>query len=285
MEIYKQGTKVFIPQERESDISAEVICVNIWGQGTRYEVGYWKDKEYKTVWLFENQFTLREETVKEPIGFKGMGLPPFNQSNPQPLQYQPLPNMQKVDWDATNVFDMRLGCPKFHQMEKFRCHCGPEKCERNEEAHKIIQHDVLKEYPNITCNELNDLYPENHWGKTKLIAMLKFGCTRGNINGTQKLSKELNDFVMKELYPPDGIPGKAVEMEAEPDTSKEIPLVEGSQCPKCNDYATYGDEGSLVSSTPSIFKEEPDPHYSWVETHKCKSCGTSFRFFNGTRSL
>jgi hypothetical protein len=53
----------------------------------------------------------------------------------------------------------------------------------------------------------------------------------------------------------------------------------GFSCLKC--YAICSEQ-SCVSQTETVFKEAPDPHYSWDETHKCTNCGTLYFLHNPT---
>jgi len=53
----------------------------------------------------------------------------------------------------------------------------------------------------------------------------------------------------------------------------------GFSCPKCD--TTYS-EYTFISQTEAVFKEAPDPHYSWDETHKCTNCGTMYLLHNAT---
>jgi hypothetical protein len=53
----------------------------------------------------------------------------------------------------------------------------------------------------------------------------------------------------------------------------------GYTCPNCE---TVCSEQSIISKTDPVFVEEPDPHYSWDETHKCVSCETVYILHNGT---
>lgn len=63
-------------------------------------------------------------------------------------------------------------------------------------------------------------------------------------------------------------------------TKEEFPKsITGYSCPVCGSIAT---ERTLIHSTPEEFVPEPDPHYAWVETHKCCKCGTTYTLNNGT---
>ena len=53
----------------------------------------------------------------------------------------------------------------------------------------------------------------------------------------------------------------------------------GYSCPNCGCVCS---EHSLQSKTEPIFKELPDPHYFWKETHKCTKCETIYTINNGT---
>jgi hypothetical protein len=50
-------------------------------------------------------------------------------------------------------------------------------------------------------------------------------------------------------------------------------------CPNCDLVVS---DRSLELKTEPEFVEEPDPHYSWTETHKCLGCETIFTLENGT---
>ena len=58
-----------------------------------------------------------------------------------------------------------------------------------------------------------------------------------------------------------------------------VTLVEDYKCNKCG---SCGDERSIISMTEAVFVEEPDPHMSWYETHKCHNCGNMYQFKNAT---
>lgn len=64
----------------------------------------------------------------------------------------------------------------------------------------LIRHDILSEYVDITASQLKDLYPESIWGKSKTIAMLKFGCTSEQLKGTGPWNDELAEYVSKYLH-------------------------------------------------------------------------------------
>lgn len=53
----------------------------------------------------------------------------------------------------------------------------------------------------------------------------------------------------------------------------------GYSCPNCGAVSS---EHTLVSRTDPDFSYEPDPHYSWTETHSCKQCRTLYSLENGT---
>mgnify|MGYP003441964836 CR=1 FL=1 len=58
-------------------------------------------------------------------------------------------------------------------------------------------------------------------------------------------------------------------------------------CPNCgkhcsSSYGEIGEPTSFVKSFPSEFKEEPDPHFSWEELHKCLACETEYLLVNRT---
>ena len=55
--------------------------------------------------------------------------------------------------------------------------------------------------------------------------------------------------------------------------------ITGYSCPECG--ACSCSEITLINKTESIFNEEPDPHYSWTETHKCQKCETIYTLENG----
>jgi hypothetical protein len=53
----------------------------------------------------------------------------------------------------------------------------------------------------------------------------------------------------------------------------------GFSCPKCNAVCS---DYTFMTQTEAVFKEVPDPHYSWDETHKCTNCDTLYFLHNGT---
>jgi len=53
----------------------------------------------------------------------------------------------------------------------------------------------------------------------------------------------------------------------------------GYSCPNCGAICS---DRTLISRTDAEFKEYPDPHYSWDETHKCQKCETLYLLHNGT---
>ncbi len=53
----------------------------------------------------------------------------------------------------------------------------------------------------------------------------------------------------------------------------------GYSCPNCG---TICSDKTLISRTDSKFEEDPNPHYSWDETHKCQKCETLYLLHNGT---
>lgn len=61
--------------------------------------------------------------------------------------------------------------------------------------------------------------------------------------------------------------------------SEEVKKSEDYKCPNCGSWTS---EGSHMVSTPSEFQHEPDPHYSWIEVHRCKKCETIYQFRNST---
>lgn len=66
---------------------------------------------------------------------------------------------------------------------------------------------------------------------------------------------------------------------------KKIPIVENYSCPKCGDPSwdqTEQGTSTLQATTKPVFITEPEPHYSWLETHKCLKCGTIYEFKNNT---
>jgi len=50
-------------------------------------------------------------------------------------------------------------------------------------------------------------------------------------------------------------------------------------CPYCGAYIS---DRSLISKTEIEFAEDPEPHYAWIETHKCTKCESTFRINNRT---
>jgi len=56
------------------------------------------------------------------------------------------------------------------------------------------------------------------------------------------------------------------------------------RCPNCNRFCSgFGEKPtSLIDKEETEFIEAPDPHYSWLELHKCLSCGTIYTVNNGT---
>lgn len=55
--------------------------------------------------------------------------------------------------------------------------------------------------------------------------------------------------------------------------------ITGYSCPYCNDIHS---DLTLVSRTESEYIQYPDPHYRWIETHKCKKCDTTYILHNAT---
>ena len=56
-------------------------------------------------------------------------------------------------------------------------------------------------------------------------------------------------------------------------------------CPNCGKAPDYGcgiNAETMISRTEVVFKSEPDPHYHWLETHRCSNCQTIFTVTNGT---
>ena len=53
----------------------------------------------------------------------------------------------------------------------------------------------------------------------------------------------------------------------------------GYSCPNCGAICS---DKTLISRTDFEFKDYPDPHYSWDETHKCQKCETLYLLHNGT---
>lgn len=51
-------------------------------------------------------------------------------------------------------------------------------------------------------------------------------------------------------------------------------------CPNCGKLNSEPE--NIIHKTESVFKEEPDPHYSWDEIVKCKACETIYQYENGT---
>ena len=61
--------------------------------------------------------------------------------------------------------------------------------------------------------------------------------------------------------------------------SQVIESTTGYSCPYCGAICS---DKTLVSKTETEFDYFPDPHYSWIELHKCQKCGTLYRLTNGT---
>lgn len=53
----------------------------------------------------------------------------------------------------------------------------------------------------------------------------------------------------------------------------------GYSCPKCNESSS---DETITSKSKIIYKQFPDPHYSWYEIHKCQKCETLYLLHNGT---
>ena len=53
----------------------------------------------------------------------------------------------------------------------------------------------------------------------------------------------------------------------------------GYSCPNCG---TICSDRTLILRTDFKFEEDPNPHYSWDETHKCQKCETLYLLHNGT---
>ena len=49
----------------------------------------------------------------------------------------------------------------------------------------------------------------------------------------------------------------------------------GYSCPNCGATSTHL---TIIQNTEPEFFEEPDPHYEWVEIHKCHICETIYKF-------
>ena len=60
----------------------------------------------------------------------------------------------------------------------------------------------------------------------------------------------------------------------------------GFSCPNCGRYCSTGYQKSIdnsfISKTQPVFVLEPDPHYTWTETHRCLSCDTIYTLDNST---
>jgi len=61
--------------------------------------------------------------------------------------------------------------------------------------------------------------------------------------------------------------------------SKPIKLTTGYSCPNCG---TICSGKTLLDRGEVEFDYEPDPHYSWTETHQCNVCETIYIIKNGT---
>lgn len=58
-----------------------------------------------------------------------------------------------------------------------------------------------------------------------------------------------------------------------------IPSKDDISCPNCG---RYGSELTEIARSDPDFHEEPEPHYKWVEWHRCSSCKTVYSLNNGS---
>jgi len=67
MEVIKCGTEVITKIEQ---IHGIITCSSIRFDKVVYEFSYFRNGEYKNVWLHESEFILDKESNKQKIGFK-----------------------------------------------------------------------------------------------------------------------------------------------------------------------------------------------------------------------
>ena len=67
MEIIKCGTEVISKIEQ---IHGIITCASIRFDKCVYEFSYFRNGDYKAVWLSEFEFTIDKQNVKQKIGFK-----------------------------------------------------------------------------------------------------------------------------------------------------------------------------------------------------------------------
>lgn len=67
IKIYYCGTKV-IPKMQKME--AMITCSTIRFDRVVYEVSYFYNGEYKTIWLHENEFDVEKDIEKGSVGFK-----------------------------------------------------------------------------------------------------------------------------------------------------------------------------------------------------------------------
>lgn len=67
-EVYKSGTKVNIIGCE--NLPATITAVTLRDNLIKYEISYFHDSQYMSVWLSEYEFSVEEENNKVKIGFK-----------------------------------------------------------------------------------------------------------------------------------------------------------------------------------------------------------------------
>jgi hypothetical protein len=66
LKVYKCGSRVIT---KLNAIEAIITGVTIRFAAVQYELSYFDNKEYKTAWLNENEFDVKDEYATQKIGF------------------------------------------------------------------------------------------------------------------------------------------------------------------------------------------------------------------------
>lgn len=76
MNTYQCGQRIFV---NTANIDGTITGVLIRFDTVIYEIGYFKELEYKQIWLNDCEFTVSPESKKSAIGFKNGSIPDYIQ--------------------------------------------------------------------------------------------------------------------------------------------------------------------------------------------------------------
>jgi len=66
---YQLGQIVYLGNRKERELEGEVVAIMIKPTHVEYEIMWWKEQERKTIWLNENEFSVKKGTKKGKLGF------------------------------------------------------------------------------------------------------------------------------------------------------------------------------------------------------------------------